>query len=381
MGLGAGIDNAYGAMLRLTNSTLSGNRIGDGGASSLGAGLQNRGAADLLNVTITANDPIGLYSDRAGIVDEFGHPVTGPIAVKLRNTLVAGNNTADCSGAAITSQGHNLDGDATCGFGTPGDLPPQDARLGPLASNGGPTQTHALLFDSPAIDSGETCPGVDQRGVSRPLPADGACDIGAYEYDPAHSGRPTPTTTPAPTTADDSAPSFTFSLGANCRKGPSTQYESLGFGQVGEQVPIQGLSDPAGWYYVQLPAGTRCFAAGSTGEATGPLDELPIIPAPPLPVTPTPTATLAPPAAPVLSVSNQVCDAVQYVVRLSWKDVDGETGYRVYRDGMLIAALGANTTVYDDSSPDYNAHDYRVEAFNAAGMASSGALKSAGCVY
>jgi hypothetical protein len=88
-----------------------------------------------------------------------------------------------------------------------------------------------------------------------------------------------------------------------------------------------------------------------------------------------------PPAAPTLSLNNQVCDATQYVVRLSWKDVEGETGYRVYRDGMLIATLGANTTVYDDSSPDYNGHDYRVEAFNAAGAASSATQSSPGCVY
>jgi len=46
-----------------------------------------------------------------------------------------------------------------------------------LAENGGPTQTHAFLFDSPAIDNGNlaACPGTDQRGVNRPQ-GDG-CDI------------------------------------------------------------------------------------------------------------------------------------------------------------------------------------------------------------
>jgi hypothetical protein len=54
--------------------------------------------------------------------------------------------------------------------------------LGPLADNGGPTQTHALLPGSPAIDAGDNtaCPATDQRGVTRPLGA--ACDIGAYEF-------------------------------------------------------------------------------------------------------------------------------------------------------------------------------------------------------
>jgi hypothetical protein len=54
--------------------------------------------------------------------------------------------------------------------------------LGPLQNNGGPTQTHALLAGSPAIDavtSGCPPPPTDQRGVLRPQGA--ACDIGAYE--------------------------------------------------------------------------------------------------------------------------------------------------------------------------------------------------------
>src|SRR3970282_626777 len=56
------------------------------------------------------------------------------------------------------------------------------AGLGPLANNGGPPQTHALLAGSPAIDAGSPdCPppATDQRGVARPQGP--ACDIGAYE--------------------------------------------------------------------------------------------------------------------------------------------------------------------------------------------------------
>jgi len=51
-----------------------------------------------------------------------------------------------------------------------------------LAANGGPTQTHALLAGSPAIDAGSPdCPPpfFDQRGIVRPQGA--ACDIGAFE--------------------------------------------------------------------------------------------------------------------------------------------------------------------------------------------------------
>ncbi len=54
--------------------------------------------------------------------------------------------------------------------------------LVPLADNGGPTQTHALLWGSPAIDAGDdaSCPATDQRGAARPGGAH--CDIGAFEY-------------------------------------------------------------------------------------------------------------------------------------------------------------------------------------------------------
>jgi hypothetical protein len=57
-----------------------------------------------------------------------------------------------------------------------------DPKLGPLADNGGPTLTMALLPGSPAIDAGNTslAPATDQRGFSRP--AGRAADIGAFEY-------------------------------------------------------------------------------------------------------------------------------------------------------------------------------------------------------
>ena len=56
-------------------------------------------------------------------------------------------------------------------------------------------------------------------------------------------------------------------------------------------------------------------------------------------------------------------------------------GCRVYRDGKLIGTLPLDSTVFDDVSPDYNFHSYRVEAFNDTGSASSPAQISAGCLY
>ena len=63
----------------------------------------------------------------------------------------------------------------------PTNLINTDPLLGPLADNGGPTQTMALLPGSPAINAGVAVPGVttDQRGVTRPQ--GNATDIGAFE--------------------------------------------------------------------------------------------------------------------------------------------------------------------------------------------------------
>jgi hypothetical protein len=84
---------------------------------------------------------------------------------------------------SLTSGGHNVFTDATCApTGTDPQVP--SALLGPLADNGGPTPTHALLDGSPAIDwaDGALCPATDQRGVARPQGP--ACDAGAFERTP-----------------------------------------------------------------------------------------------------------------------------------------------------------------------------------------------------
>ena len=66
-----------------------------------------------------------------------------------------------------------------------GNLPfATDLQLSPLANNGGPTNTHALLPGSPCIDAGENLAILpnDQRGPGFNREFGLGADIGAFEY-------------------------------------------------------------------------------------------------------------------------------------------------------------------------------------------------------
>ena len=86
----------------------------------------------------------------------------------MENTIVAVNGPADCAGA-VTSVGHNLDSDGSCLLVASGDLSGVDPLLSALTDNGGPTQTHALLLGSPAVDAADsaTASPADQRALPR----------------------------------------------------------------------------------------------------------------------------------------------------------------------------------------------------------------------
>jgi hypothetical protein len=171
-GTGGGIFN-FGAA-NLANCTLSGNSASS--ASEFGGGgIENSGTLTLADCTISANSASvggGISSANAG------NPVT------IHTSIVAGNTAPtdpDASGAFV-SQGHNLIGTTGGSSGwVATDLLDVAPLLGPLADNGGPTFTQALLPGSPAIDAGAPVPGVatDQRGVPRPQGA--SPDIGAFE--------------------------------------------------------------------------------------------------------------------------------------------------------------------------------------------------------
>jgi CSLREA domain-containing protein len=209
-GDGGAVNNA--GELTIRDSTLTGNFADDGEGGAIFTD-GNDGALALENVTVSANraDESGggisveggqhtirnstltgnvADADAAGGATEGGGIFANVGGTSLRDTIVAGNTdrtpipgSSDCAGQGLGSLGNNLIGDpAWCegSFGPPpdSDLVGADPKLGPLADNGGPSGTHALLDGSEALDRGSGgATSSDQRGV----PRSGAADIGAYE--------------------------------------------------------------------------------------------------------------------------------------------------------------------------------------------------------
>jgi len=175
---GGGIYNGGGGTLTMTNCTVSDNTATFGG----GGGIENGNTLTMTNCTVSDNTAT------------FGGGIRNRDTLNAKNTIFANNSAS--SGPDIyrilNSYGYNLIEDTTdCTItevANPGtNITGVDPNLGPLANNGGATETHALLSGSPAIDTGD-CTDIngnpvttDQRGVSRPQGS--GCDIGAYEVE------------------------------------------------------------------------------------------------------------------------------------------------------------------------------------------------------
>ncbi len=210
---GGAIYNMAGSFLTVTNSTFANNT-----ANRAGGAIFDGGTTSITNSTFASNSSGAAGSAIAAGVGLVVRSSTfslntsgsGGAAIAgnptLTNSIVAQNTGRDLTGT-ITSQGYNVIGDTTGTTGFAGtDVLNVNAGLSPLANNGGPTQTMALLGTSPALGLAQTnCEPLDQRGVARPPVK---CDSGAYE-DPL---LPAPTNTPTATytASNTSTPTATF---------------------------------------------------------------------------------------------------------------------------------------------------------------------------
>lgn len=178
-GFGGGIENL--GTLEIRNSTISGNRA-IFKQSGLGGGIFNGEILIITNSTITDNSADG---QGGGINAASG---TLEIGNTILNAGAQGANIYSSPGM-VTSRGYNLSSDNAGGFLTgTGDQINTNPMLGPLANNGGPTATHALLTGSPALNAGDpnfTPPPVyDQRGPGFDRVVGGRIDVGSFEVQP-----------------------------------------------------------------------------------------------------------------------------------------------------------------------------------------------------
>jgi len=167
----------------VTNTTFSGNTVigsnsrpAPGGAA--GGAILNSGTLTVTfstfssNKSTASNPPLGDNIVNSGNLTLASDIFTNPDGFNVENSPLPQ--------VTFLSLGHNLFSDAPNLPLATTDLINTDPLLGPLADNGGPTRTMALLPGSPAIDAGSIVSGVtDQRGVPRTWGS--APDIGAFE--------------------------------------------------------------------------------------------------------------------------------------------------------------------------------------------------------
>ena len=177
----------------------------------------------------------------------------------------------------------------------------------------------------------------------------------------------TPTVGPTGTiTPTYSVPMLQVLQQTNCRKGPGQDYEVVYTYLPWKELEIVGAYPEDNYWLVkspESPTGT-CWLWGEYVKVSGSYWVVSS-------VTPPPTATIPPPQAPApkweyfCSYANN-----QIEVQLNWVDVaTNETGYRIIRNGQVVAELAADSTSYTETI-ELKAGEkttYEVEVFNSTG--------------
>lgn len=197
---GGGIGILEADTVNIVQTTISGNtadnHIGDGlyfysrfGALEVGAKAKPDGHAP-------SDDPTKAPKTPTALRDDVGALDTGE--ANLTGTIVSGNAVTDIGAYGQAPQQPVNSDHSLIGTIEPdivltdlgGTIRSTNPGLAPLAANGGPTQTMALLNGSLAIDAGpDPVPSFpyndfDQRGTGFPRVVNGRVDIGAFELQP-----------------------------------------------------------------------------------------------------------------------------------------------------------------------------------------------------
>lgn len=204
-GGGVLVGSNYGTVI-ITGSTISGNHSSSAAGMAFRSGIPNAGPVSIVNSTISSNTASeqvgGIYStmpiEVVATTIAFNSATTGPgnaglhvvdadayvHASIISNNMVAGN----ASDFSMAGPRAICDGDlniiASSNIALPNRTIAEDPLLLPLAWYGGPTPTHAIPPNSPAID--RAYPSIsffnDQRGRGFNRVVGNGEDLGAFEY-------------------------------------------------------------------------------------------------------------------------------------------------------------------------------------------------------
>ncbi len=193
LGRGGAILNG-GIIENIVNSTFTRNGAVSGNA------IWNAGIINISFTTI-ANNPLAAGSELPPIEEGGIDTVEGGVT-RVRNSIIASNSPINCF-RFLEDLGGNYSDDFSCGLTGDGS----EIILGPLANNGGPTETMALLGGDPIDGATVNCDalnqignptgipiGTDQRYFPRPFGT--RCDSGAFESQSAASVTITKVTDP-----------------------------------------------------------------------------------------------------------------------------------------------------------------------------------------
>jgi hypothetical protein len=220
------------------------------------------------------------------------------------------------------------------------------------ACSAAPTATaSAVVVASPTVP--------DQSGSSTEIPT----NIPASTPTPAVS----PTATETSTLVVTATEAFTQiaqgvaqvipTLNAYCRKGPGSGYDAPTFLQKGTAYNVIGRDNLKSWWQIQAPGNFNCWVVDTIVNRQGPVEQAPIVQAPPLPGTP------------AQFVNSYSCVSKKSLtVSFTWEPANYANGYRIFRNGTKVMEVGPTVTSYSEDAPMNVNLIYEMEAFNDYGV-------------
>ena len=163
-------------LLRLTNSTVSGNQAPRGGGINIGVDpMDGSEVVELHHATVSGNTaPAG-----ANVASYEGDlSITASLLVEP----LGGGASCDVGAGNQLPMGYSFVTDTSCGVHPTDTISAASPQLGPLADNGGPTQTRAPSLFGPIggkVPAAACSLTTDQRNLPRPQGV--ACEPGAVE--------------------------------------------------------------------------------------------------------------------------------------------------------------------------------------------------------